>query len=173
MLRSALALPLFGLLSAAPLQTAPGQIVFDTGMWETAFEVVAVDAPALPEAARQAMRTQLQNLRRSQCAGGASSDPLRDLKDGMTSGFGDSPSGGGCEFEEDSVANGRISTIAVCRHPSNSVVSTTDINGTFTARGFEGELAIRVRRAACLDGPPLARVRARVTSRITGPCPGT
>mgnify|MGYP000999438195 FL=1 len=162
----------FALSGAA--QPAIPRVAFEIGMWETRIEVIAIEAPAMSEEARRQLHSTLENIVYNVCAGGETSNPLEDLKEGVVAGLGSVTPGGQCRFEEDRMSDGQISTVAICAAPDSRITSRTRIDGTYSSTRIGSDVSVVVSRAdAAPDAPPIAQINSHFTMRRTGPCPVT
>jgi hypothetical protein len=133
--------------------------------------LVSLDAPAFPESARQEIRRVIEAMAGRQCLGGATSDTVRDLRNGIVEGFRASGNGGDCTFaDDDVVSNGVIRTRAICRDPSNSVESRLALAGTYTDASIQADMEMTFILPNDPPERPTARVRARISARAVGPC---
>lgn len=131
------------------------------GQWETTTSFSTIEAPGMPPAALEAMRSQLASQTHTQSSCITPEQAANPAGDMMNSGGGPN----GCQFSKSTFAGGVIDVQGTCPGPGGNM--TMGWQGRYTATTMEGQFTTEVQQ-----GPQRMRMIGQMNSRRTGDCPG-
>ena len=129
------------------------------GQWETTTAFTTVEAPGMPPAALEAMRSQLASQRNTQSSCITPEQAANPAGDMLNSGGGPNS----CQFSKSTFAGGVIDVQGTCPGPAGTM--TMGWQGNYTATTMEGRFTTEVQ-----GGPQSMRMIGTMNSRRIGDC---
>jgi hypothetical protein len=142
------------------------------GQWEMEVEIASIDAPDLPEQAKQQMRSMMKTDKRTQCFRTSSQNPLQEMRDAMVQGFsGKAGPGSGCTFaDDDKIGGGVIKVDATCRPGARPVDARLTMNGGFTEDSMNADFQWAIEGPTPQGGQMTIKVNGAMRGRRLGDC---